>query len=83
MSKGILYDIHIGTGQTQGWILTWNNPGWPGDTIVQPQPLDSEARMTYTNPAVTVNRNGTYSFEFSVTNEGPNPTFYNLQLAVD
>jgi hypothetical protein len=83
MSNGILYDIPIGSGQTQGWVLTWTSPGWHGDTIVQPQPLDMDALMSYTDPAVSLNRDGTYSFAFSVTNKGPNPTYYNLQLGVD
>jgi hypothetical protein len=83
MSEGILYDILIASGQTQGWVLTWITPGWHGDTIVQPQPLDFEAQMSYTDPVVSLNPNGTYSCAFSVTNKGPDPTFYNLQLAVD
>jgi hypothetical protein len=83
MSNSILYDIPIGAGQTQGWALTWISTGWHGDTIVQPQPLDIEAPMSYTDPIVSLNRDGTYSFAFSVTNKGPFLAFYNLQLAVD
>ena len=74
-------NIFIGANSTQGWVWTWNNSGWQGDTINQPQPLNTGAAMSYTDPTVTMNNNGTYAFHYSVTNHGPNSTFYNLQTS--
>lgn len=74
-------NIFIGANNTQGWICTWNSAGWQGDTVNQPQPLNTGAAMSYTDPTVSLNSNGTYAFSYSVTNHGPNSTFYNLQTA--
>jgi hypothetical protein len=81
MSQVALSNIFISNGQTQTWITTWNNGGWQGDTIVQPQPLNTGASMSYSDPSAAKNSNGTYSFSYSVTNHGPNSTFYNLQVS--
>jgi hypothetical protein len=80
MSDKILSSIYIGSGQTQGWVVTWNSPEWQGDTIVQPEPLTPEAPISYTNPEVSLTFNGCFAFSFSVTNRGPVPGFYDLQL---
>jgi hypothetical protein len=74
-------NLFIGSNQTQNWIWTWNNAGWQGNTFAQPQPLNTGAAMSYTNPTVSRNNNGTFSFAYSVTNHGPNSTFYNLQTS--
>ena len=74
-------NIFIGNGTTQGWIFTWNNGGWQGDTFNQPQPLNTGTSLSYSLPSVSMNNNGTYAFSWSVTNNGPNTTFYNLQTA--
>jgi hypothetical protein len=81
MSSVALGNIFIGSGQTQCWVTTWNNAGWQGNTIVQPQPLNTGASMSYTDPSVSLNNNGTYSFSYCVTDNGPNNTFYNLQIS--
>jgi hypothetical protein len=74
-------NLFIGSNQTQSWIVTWNSGGWQGNSFVQPQPLNTGASMSYTNPSVSLNNNGTFAFAFSVTNHGPNTTFYNLQIS--
>jgi len=73
--------IYISKGQTHNWVFTWNNPGWQGNTLNQPQPLDAPASMSYTEGIVSVNRDNTYSFPFSVTNNTPSPIYYNLQTS--
>jgi hypothetical protein len=80
MSGITLGNIFIASGQSQGWVTTWNNSGWQGDTFIQPQPLNTGASMVYAgSESVSLNSNGTYSFSYTVTNNGPNSTFYNLQ----
>lgn len=74
-------NIFIASGTTQGWEFTWGNSGWQGDTFNMPQPLNTGAALSYTDPTVTKNPNGTYGFGYSVTNHGPNSTQYNLQTA--
>jgi len=62
-------------------VFTWNDSGWQGDTLTQPQPLNTGASLSYTDPSTSRNPNGTYSFSYSITNHGPNSTQYNLQTA--
>jgi hypothetical protein len=81
MSSVALGNIFIASNATQCWVTTWNNSGWQGNTIVQPQPFNTDASMSYTDPSITVNVDGTYSFSYCVTNNGPNDTFYNLQVS--
>jgi hypothetical protein len=74
-------NIFIGAETTQNWILTWGNPGWQGNTVNMPQPLNTGANMSFTEATVSLNNNGTYSFSWAATNNGPNSTFYNLQTS--
>jgi hypothetical protein len=74
-------NIFIGSGATQGWVFTWSGAGWHGNVITQPQPLNTGALMSYTDPSVSLNSDGTYSFSYTVRNNGPNNTFYNLQTS--
>ena len=74
-------NIFIGNGVTQGWTFTFGNQGWQGNAFNEPQPLNTGASMSYSNEAVSLNSNGTYSFSYSITNQGPNNTFYNLQTS--
>jgi len=74
-------NVFIGAGATNGWVFTWNSGGWQGNTLDQPQPLNTNANMSYTNPTVSRNSNGTYSFSWDAVNHGPNSTFYNIQTS--
>jgi hypothetical protein len=74
-------NIFIANGQNQGWIFTWNNAGWQGDNFNQPQPLNTGASLAYSAGSVSLNANGTYSYSWSVRNNGPNSTFFNIQTA--
>ncbi len=76
-------NIFIASGQTQGWVFTWNSPGWQGNTFFQPEPLNTGASLTFTAGAVRRNNNGTFRFNFSFSNNGPNNTFYNIQVSND
>jgi hypothetical protein len=73
--------IFIGPNTTQSWTFTFGDSGWQGNTINQPQPLNTDASMTYTNPIVSLNSDGTYSFQEFITNDGPNSTNFNLQTS--
>ena len=74
-------NIFIGAGQPQFWVDTFNNAGWPGNVVLEAQPLNTGASMSFTVPSASLNSNGTYSYSFSVRNNGPNSTFYNLQVS--
>lgn len=81
MSSITLGNIFIANGQSQGWVTTWNNSGWQGDTFIQPQPLNTGASLLYAgSESVSLNNHGQYSFGYTVKNNGPNSTFYNLQI---
>jgi hypothetical protein len=74
-------NIFIANGQTQGWVWTWNNGGWQGNTLIEPQPLNTGASLAYAEGSVSLNSNGSYSLSFSIANHGPNSTFYNIQTS--
>jgi len=74
-------NIFIGANATQNWSFTWNNSGWQGNTLVEPQPLNTGASLEYTAGSVSLNSKGSYSFSWSLKNNGPNSTFFNIQTS--
>ncbi len=76
-------NIFIANGQSHAWVFTWNSAGWKGNTFFQAEPLNTGASLTFTAGAVRRNNNGTFSFNFSIRNNGPNNTFYNIQTSND
>lgn len=74
-------NIFIGNGVTQNFVFTFNNQGWQGDMFNQPQPLNTDASMSYTDPSISLNGDDTYSFSQFFTNNGSNDTFYNLETS--
>lgn len=76
-------NIFIASGVAQSFTFTWHGSGWKGNTFVQGQPLNTGASLAFTAGAVRRNNNGTFSFDFSIRNNGPNSTFYNVQISND
>ena len=74
-------NVFIANGQTQGWTVTWNNGGWQGNMLLEPQPLNTGANISYSEGSVFLNSNGAYSFTCTLRNSGPNSTFFNLQYS--
>jgi len=74
-------NVFIASGQTQNWTVTWNNSGWQGNTVIEAQPLNTGASLAYSEGSVSLNSNGTYSFSASIRDNGPNNTFFNLQVS--
>lgn len=74
-------NIFIADGQSQGWTFTWSNAGWQGNNLNEPQPLNTGASLAYSAGSVSLNSDGTYSYSWSVKNNGPNSTFFNIQNA--
>jgi hypothetical protein len=71
----------IGNGVTQGWVFTWDSAGWQGNTFFEGQPFNTGAALSSAVGSAHLNSNGTFSFSFSITNHGPNSTFYNIQAS--
>jgi hypothetical protein len=74
-------NVYIAAHTSQYWTITWNNGGWQGNTLVEPQPLNTGASLAYTAGSVHLNSNGTYSFGVNITNNGPNSTYFNVQVS--
>lgn len=74
-------NLFIANGATQNWIFTWGSSGWQGNTIFQGDAQNTGAGLSFTAGAIRRNNNGTFSFDFSVRNNGPNSTFYNIQAS--
>lgn len=78
--------ITIAYGATQNWAWTWSHQGWQGNTFIQVQPLQPLLQsMTCTIGAITADQDGSYSVNFSVTNNGPDPepATYNIQISLN
>jgi hypothetical protein len=65
--------------RTQTWNVTHTSGGWQGCELDEPQPLSTNASMSYSAGSVSLNSDGTYTYTMSITNHGPNSTFFNLQ----
>jgi hypothetical protein len=74
-------NIFIGNGVTQNWTFTWGGSGWQGNVLNEPQPLNTGAELSYSAGGVHLNSNGTFGYDWSVTNRGPNSTFFNIQTS--
>jgi hypothetical protein len=75
-------------GPPQYWIFTWNDPGWQGITILQPQPLFWRQRLDYSETTVVLNQgsefapgSGQYGFVIRVTNPTNEVVTYNIQTS--
>jgi hypothetical protein len=75
--------ITISPGQTRGFTDTWNNSGWQGITIFQPQPTwPPGVTLSYTEGSVNFNEgNETYGFNVSVTNNTKDVVTFNAQIS--
>lgn len=72
-----------GNPTTQGFTVTWPNAGWPGITIIQPQPTSPPGvTLDYDENAVNFNEGTeTYGVNFSVTNGTPFVVVFNIQYS--
>jgi hypothetical protein len=75
-------NIFIKAGVTQGFTFTFNNPDWIDGGFNQPQPLSAGSLMSYTNPSISIDGDGFYSWLQFFTNNGPNDCFYNAQTTL-
>ncbi len=78
--------ISIAPQETQDWVWTWSNQGWQGNTVIEPQPLQPyRTTLSWTMGVVTANQDGSYSFNFSISNSGQNAetTTYNIQISLN
>ena len=83
MSQVTLSNVYIGAHTTQGWNSWWNNSGWQGNTLLEPQPFNTGVSLASTVPSVSLNSSGQYVYSYSVANNGPNSTYYNVQISKD
>jgi hypothetical protein len=63
------------------WYVQNSNTGWPGNYLIEPQPLNTNALMFYEDAGISLQSDGRYRFWVAITNQGPNSTFFNLQLS--
>jgi hypothetical protein len=74
-------DLYIGPKPSSGnWWYNYDN-GWPGCTVIQPQPWNTGALLVYVPGQILVNSNGSYTFWTNVSNQGGNSTYFNLQVS--
>ena len=71
--------VFIARGHTQRWRFTWHDGEWHGDTINEPRPLNKRAALTCSAGSLALHGNGVCSIFWSVTNHGPDSTFFSIQ----
>ncbi len=74
-------NLYIAAGATAYYTVTWNNGGWQGNTLIETQPLNTGASLDCVQGNVHLNSNGTYGFAYSVRDNGPNSTYFNVQVS--
>jgi len=74
-------DLFIASGATAYYTTTWGDGGWQGNTLIECQPLNTGASLDTVLGNVHLNANGTYGFAFSVRDNGPNSTYFNVQVS--
>jgi hypothetical protein len=68
-------------GNTSGNWWYRQTGGWPGDTQVQAQPLNTGAALVSVPGSVNLNPDGTYTFWTKISNTSTNSTYFNLQVS--
>jgi len=64
---------------SQSWSTTWTG-GWPGNAVIDAQPLNPGSKLTVSDLGATENGNGTYTWNYTVTNEGVFPVSFQIQV---
>jgi hypothetical protein len=83
MSQQVGGTQFLNSGSSHSWTATWDDSGWQGNTTIQPEPFNTGSSMTVSGQSVSLNGSGQYAFGFTITNNGPNSTNFNLQIAND
>jgi hypothetical protein len=65
---------------TQSWHTTWTG-GWPGNAVIDAQALNPGSKLVVSDLGASMNGNGTYTWFYSVTNEGSLPVNFQIQVA--
>jgi hypothetical protein len=72
--------IFIAGGASGNWYVHFSENDWPGDVVVQAQPLNTGAAMTCVPGSIHKLSDGSYKFWTRISNSG-NSTFFNLQVS--
>jgi len=86
------YNIWIQAKKSGDWWYKHGRPGWPGNTIIQAQPvpapgslspyLGTGAELVCVPGKIVFDKYGTYTFWTKITNQGSSDTWFNLQVSV-
>jgi len=74
-------NLYIAPGANAYYVITWNNSGWQGNTLIQTQPLNTGTSLTVTQGGIDLDSSGHYQFDYMVHNNGPNSTYFNVQVS--
>ena len=80
---------HIPSGGSEIFIAAKTNGnwwyrqsgGWPGDTVVQAQPLNTGAALVCVPGSINLNADGSYTFWTNIANASTNSTYFNMQVS--
>jgi hypothetical protein len=78
---GNLATAYIAPHASIGWTITPAGREWVGNAYVQPRPISADAALECVPGAITRNQDGSLSIKVTVTNHGPNETWYSLLLS--
>jgi hypothetical protein len=74
-------NIFMGAKASGNFFLHNSGVGWPGNAIVEAQPLNTGASLVCVPGKIDLLSDGTFKFFTKITNNGPNSTFFNMQFS--
>jgi hypothetical protein len=74
-------NLFLSSGGVASFTLTNGGTGWQGNALLEPQPFNTGSGMAITLGNCNLASSGQFQFGFTVRNNGPNSTFYNIQLS--
>jgi hypothetical protein len=73
-------NVFIDAGRTQNGTVTFNASGWPGNALIEAQPISPQIRLTCVQGAVEqVGEH--YAFDITIHNESDTGGLFNVQLS--
>jgi hypothetical protein len=74
-------NIFMAAGTSGNFFVHFLTPGWPGNVLVQPQPFNSDVKMTAVPGTISRLSDGTFKFITKISLGAGEATNFNLQVS--
>ena len=73
-------NIFMAANTSGTFFVKFNNPGWPGTVVVQPEPLNTDVKMTAVPGTITRLSDGTFKFLTKISLGAGESSHFNMQV---